>query len=95
MTYAILTGVAATGGGGGLVWGRQLQAVAMIYAIVAAVSVLDAAAARREQRTSFALAYMQARRMGAGREWIDQIYGTQKMHAVCTFEKAGWEGGSH
>ena len=33
----------------------------MIYAIVAAVSVLDAAAARREQRASFALAYRQAR----------------------------------
>ena len=44
---------------GGGEW--QLQAVAMIYAIVAAVSVLDAAAARREQRASFALAYRQAR----------------------------------
>ena len=49
---------------GGGEW--QLQAVAMIYAIVAAVSVLDAAAARREQRTSFALAYRQARRMKRG-----------------------------
>ena len=49
---------------GGGEW--QLQAVAMIYAIVAAVSVLDAAAARREQRTSFALIYRQARRSGGG-----------------------------
>ena len=48
--------------------GRQLQAVAMIYAIVAAVSVLDAAAARREQRTSFALAYRQARQRRMGRQ---------------------------
>ena len=51
---------------GGGEW--QLQAVAMIYAIVAAVSVLDAAAARREQRTSFALAYRQARQRRMGRQ---------------------------
>ena len=49
-----------------VVWSRQLQAVAMIYTIVASVSVLGAAAARREQRASFALAYRQARRHREG-----------------------------
>ena len=48
--------------------GGQLQAVAMIYAIVVAVSILHAAAARREQRTSFALAYRQARQRRMGRQ---------------------------
>ena len=49
------------GGGEWGVGGGQLQTVAMIYAIVAAISILDATAARREQRASFALAYRQAR----------------------------------
>ena len=42
-------------------WGGppQLQALAMIYSIVAAVYIYDAAAARREQRSSFALSYRQ------------------------------------
>ena len=38
-----------------------MQAIAMIYSIVAAVCVLDVVSARREQRASFALAYRQAR----------------------------------
>ena len=42
-----------------------MQAIAMIYSIVAAVCVLDVVSARREQRASFALAYRQAR---GGRE---------------------------
>ena len=46
------------GGWGG---GAQVQAIAMIYSIVAAVCVLDVVSARREQRASFALAYRQAR----------------------------------
>ena len=37
----------------------QLQATAMIYVIVAAVSIFDAAANRREQRSCFALSYRQ------------------------------------
>ena len=41
--------------------GLQLQAIAMIYSIVAAVSIFDTAAARREQRASFAFCYRQAR----------------------------------
>ena len=44
----------------------QLQAIAIIYSIVSAVSVFDAAAARREQRASFALGYRQVLRENAG-----------------------------
>ena len=49
-------------------WGGppQLQALAMIYSIVAAVYIYVPAAARREQCSSFALSYRQRRQVPSG-----------------------------
>ena len=69
----------------------------MIYAIVAAVFILDAAAARREQRAGFALAYRQARRcVGApARALARALIGAKLQTRSFGVEEGPGTGGGH